>query len=86
MSEQGLAVEAAGLTKVFAVKGGSGVTALDALDLSLREGELTALVQAEFLHGVGDLHAGFKVVAGQAFKAVGPEVLRIQDQQTVIVQ
>ena len=41
MSEQGLAVEAAGLTKVFAVKGGSGVTYND------RELTFTALNRAD---------------------------------------
>ena len=44
MTKLRLAVEAAGLTKVFSGRGSRDVTALNALDLSLREGELTALV------------------------------------------
>jgi ABC-2 type transport system ATP-binding protein len=78
MSEQGLAVEAAGLTKVFAVKGGSGVTALDALDLSLREGELTALVGPD---GAGKttllrLICGLMTPTAGSLRVVGLDVIR----------
>ena len=78
MTKLRLAVEAAGLTKVFSGRGSRDVTALNALDLSLREGELTALVGPD---GAGKttllrMICGLMMPTGGSLQVVGLDVTK----------
>ena len=78
MTKLRLAVEAAGLTKVFSGRGSRDVTALNALDLSLREGELTALVGPD---GAGKttllrMICGLMMPTGGTLQVVGLDVTK----------
>ena len=78
MTKPVLAVEAAGLTKVFSGRGSRDVTALNALDLSLREGELTALVGPD---GAGKttllrMICGLMMPTGGSLQVVGLDVTK----------
>ena len=78
MTKPVLAVEAAGLTKVFSGRGSRDVTALNALDLSLREGELTALVGPD---GAGKttllrMICGLMMPTGGTLQVVGLDVTK----------
>ena len=78
MTKPVLAVQAAGLTKVFSGRGSRDVTALNALDLSLREGELTALVGPD---GAGKttllrMICGLMMPTGGSLQVVGLDVTK----------